>query len=55
VYEAMLERLNDDLRNAIHEGMASGPAIPADDVFAELKARYAEPRAPRQSGTKRKA
>ena len=55
VYEAMLERLNDDLRNAIHEGMASGPAIPADDVFAELKARYAEPRVPRQSGAKRRA
>lgn len=43
VYEAMLERLNADLRQSIHEGIASGPAIPAEDVFAELNARYAEP------------
>jgi len=45
VYEAMLERLNADLRQSIHEGIASGPAIPAEDVFAELNARYAEPTA----------
>lgn len=43
VYEAMLERLNADLRVAIQEGIASGPAIAAEDVFAELNARYAEP------------
>ena len=43
VYEAMLERLNADLRQSIHEGIASGPAIPAEDMFAELNARYAEP------------
>lgn len=43
VYEAMLERLNADLRLAIQEGMDSGPAIGAEDVFAELDARYAEP------------
>ena len=43
VYKAMLERLNADLRQSIHEGIASGPAIPAEDVFAELNARYAEP------------
>ena len=43
VYEAMLERLNADLRQSIHEGIASGPAIPAEDVFAKLNARYAEP------------
>ena len=43
VYEAMLERLNADLRVAIQEGIDSGPAIPAADVFAELSARYAEP------------
>lgn len=43
VYEAMLERLNADLRQSIHEGIASGPAIPAEDVFAELNARYAKP------------
>ena len=43
VYEAMLERLNADLQQSIHEGIASGPAIPAEDVFAELNARYAEP------------
>ncbi|OHC62979.1 MAG: prevent-host-death protein [Rhodocyclales bacterium RIFCSPLOWO2_02_FULL_63_24] len=43
VYEAMLDRLNADLRHAIQEGIASGPAIAADDLFAELNARYAEP------------
>lgn len=43
VYESMLERLNADLRAAIQEGIASGPAIPAADLFAELNARYAEP------------
>lgn len=43
VYEAMLERLNADLRVAIQEGIDSGPAIAAEDVFAELSARYAEP------------
>lgn len=43
VYEAMLERLNADLRQSIQEGIASGTAIPAEDVFAELNARYAEP------------
>jgi antitoxin StbD len=49
VYEAMLERLNADLRQAIQEGIASGPAIPAEDLFAELDARYAEPGAKRVS------
>ncbi len=44
VYESMLTRLNADLRNAIQEGIDSGPAIAADDVFAELSARYAEPK-----------
>jgi antitoxin StbD len=43
VYEAMLDRLNADLRVAIQEGIDSGPAVPATDVFAELNARYAEP------------
>ena len=43
VYEAMLERLNAGLRQSIQEGIASGPAIAADQVFAELNARYAEP------------
>ena len=42
VYEAMLERLNADLRLAIEEGIASGPAIAAEDIFAELNIRYAE-------------
>ena len=45
VYAAMLGRLNADLRQAIQEGMDSGPAIPAEDVFAELAARYAGPTA----------
>ena len=44
VYAAMLERLNADLRTAIQEGISSGPAIPSADLFAELNARYAEPR-----------
>ena len=43
VYGAMLERLNADLRQAIQLGIDSGPAIAAEDVFAELNARYAEP------------
>ena len=42
VYAAMLERLNADLRQTIQAGIESGPAIPAEDVFAELNARYAE-------------
>ncbi len=42
VYESMLERLNADLRAAIQEGIDSGPAIAAEDMFAELTARYAE-------------
>ena len=29
-----------ELRAAIEEGASSGPGIPADDVFAELEARY---------------
>jgi antitoxin StbD len=42
VYGAMLERLNADLRQSIQEGIDSGPAIAADQVFDELSARYAE-------------
>lgn len=44
VYESMLERLNADLRQAIQEGIDSGPGISAEDVFAEMNARYAEPK-----------
>ncbi len=43
VYASMLQRLNADLRAAIQEGIDSGPAIAAEDVFAEFTARYAEP------------
>lgn len=43
VYHAMLQRLNTELKAAIQEGINSGPAIPAEDVFAMLNARYAEP------------
>ncbi len=43
VYEAMLKRLNADLRAAIQDGIDSGEAIPAEDVFVELNSRYAEP------------
>ena len=57
VYEAMLERLNADLRQSIQEGINSGPAIAAEQVFAELNARYAEPgsKPVNKSGGKRKA
>ncbi len=30
-----------DLRQAVQDGIDSGPAIPADLIFAELTARYA--------------
>lgn len=43
VYEAMLERLNADLRTALQEGIDSGAGVAAEDLFAELTARYAEP------------
>lgn len=33
--------MNANARALIEEGMASGAAIPAADVFAELNARYA--------------
>jgi antitoxin StbD len=46
VYKSMLERLNADLRAAIQEGIDSGPAISADDLFAELNVRHAEPKRP---------
>lgn len=47
----MLERLNADLRAALREGIDSGPAIAAADLFAELNGRYAEPKpsTPKQS------
>jgi antitoxin ParD1/3/4 len=32
----------DALRAAIRVGLDSGPGIPADQVFAELRARYAD-------------
>lgn len=44
VYESMLERLNADLRKEIQEGIDSGPAIAAAELFAELNERYAEPK-----------
>jgi antitoxin StbD len=44
VYEAMLNRLNADLRMAIQYGIDSGPAVAAEDLFAEFNERYAEPR-----------
>ena len=43
VYAVILQRLNADVRAAIQEGIDSGPAIAAGDVFAKLDARYAEP------------
>jgi antitoxin StbD len=53
VYEAMLEWLNADLRLAIQEGIASGPAIPAEDVFVKPNARYAEPKRVTKLSSKR--
>ena len=41
VYAALLGRAEADLREAIQEGIDSGPAIPADRVFSELKRRFA--------------
>jgi antitoxin StbD len=52
VYESILRRLNSDLRGAIQEGIDSGPAIAAEDVFAELAARYAEPHSTTRPATK---
>ena len=54
VYEAMLERLSSELRQSIRDGIDSGIAIPADRVFAELNARYADPKPAARSGGKRK-
>jgi hypothetical protein len=50
----MLEQLTTDLRAAIHEGMTSGPAVPADDVLAAVKARFAGAKPARRSGGKRR-
>jgi antitoxin StbD len=56
VYEAMLERLNADLRQAMRAGMDSGPAIPAGELLEELGARYAEPESvPKRKVNKRRA
>lgn len=52
--QGMLEHLNTDLRAAVHEGMTSGPAVPADQVLAAAKARYAALRPDRRSGIKRR-
>ena len=38
-WKAADDRLH-DLRAAIEEGAASGPGVPAENVFAELEARY---------------
>lgn len=50
MYESMLERLAAEMRHAIQEGIESGPAIPAGDLFAELNARYVEPKTPAKRG-----
>jgi antitoxin ParD1/3/4 len=39
-----LERLEiDDLRRLVQDGIASGPGLDADDVFARLTAKYGRP------------
>jgi len=55
VYAAMLERLSAELRQTIQEGIDSGPAIPADQVLAEMNARYAEAGPTIKPGGKRTA
>ena len=56
VYQAMLERLNADLRTEIRQGIESGDALSAEDVFAELNARYTEPGRPAsKAGSKHRA
>ena len=55
VYQAILEQLSADMRHTIQEGIDSGPAILADQVFAELNARYAEPVKSKSLSGKRKA
>lgn len=50
--QGMLEHLNADLRTAIHEGMTSGPSVPAIDGFASSKARHEEPKPAPQLGGK---
>lgn len=52
VYESMLRRLNADLCAAIQEGIDSGLAISAEDVFAELISRYEEPESAVKPATK---
>jgi antitoxin StbD len=42
VYEAMLERLNADLRQAIMEGIESGESIPDEVIYKELTDRHTE-------------
>jgi hypothetical protein len=39
--QAMAGRVSADLRGAIREGVDSGPAIPAGEIFKELGGRYA--------------
>lgn len=53
VYEAMLERLSSELRQTIQDGIESGPDIPANQVFAELNARYADSKPAIKSRAKR--
>lgn len=54
VYEAMLLQLDAALSAEIRKGIDSGASIPADDVFAELDARYAEADKPSAKSGKRK-
>lgn len=55
VYEAILGHLSADLKQAIREGIESGPGIPVGDIFAELNARYAEPKTSGKTAGKRAA
>lgn len=53
VYEAMLLQLDAGLRADIQKGIDSGVGIPAEDVFAELEARYPDDGKPPAKAAKR--
>jgi antitoxin StbD len=55
VYEAILERLSAELRQSIQDGIDSGQDISANQVFAELNARYADSKPAIKSRGKRRA
>ncbi len=53
VFEAMLLQLDAGVRADLQKGIDSGPGIPADEVFGELEARYAEVQKPASKAGRR--